>query len=160
MLVIGVLIALCVVAGAVAARTLEAQPCVAGWFLEAAPFTLPALALGLSTVLVTFALIGAPNSSSSGQYQFGFGVVTAAVAAFMGVLAGEPSQLFESAIKKRFKGRFNPTGPTHEQDAYRAVNDGAYGAMTPGNQGVDGWDWSARRERLHQISLALRGRRC
>jgi len=133
---------------------------MAGLVLEAAPFTLPTLALGLSTALDAFALVGAPTSSSSGQYQFAFGVVTAAVAAFMAVLAGEPSTLFENALEKRFKGRFNPRGTPEQQDAYRAVNDGAYGATTPGNRGVGGWDWSARRERLSQISLVLKGRRC
>lgn len=136
------------------------QPCIGGWFLELAPLLLPTLALGLSTALDTFALITAPTSTSSGQYQFGFGVVIGAVAAFMGVLAGEPSKLFEQVLEKRFAGKFDPAGTTQQQDAYRAVNEGAYGASAAGNNGVVGWDWGARRERLSQISLALIGRRC
>jgi hypothetical protein len=157
---IGILIVLCLVSATVGSRTVQIQPCIGGWFLELAPLLLPTLALGLSTALDTFALITAPTSTSSGQYQFGFGVVIGAVAAFMGVLAGEPSKLFEQVLEKRFAGKFDPAGTTQQQDAYRAVNEGAYGASAAGNNGVVGWDWGARRERLSQISLALIGRRC
>jgi len=150
----------CVAARLGGGRLLGTEPCAGGMLLELAPFVLPAVALGLSATLDTFALHLAPSSTSSGQYQFAFGVVTAGVAAFMGALAGDQATELEKTLDKQFGGKFNPTGSAEQQDAYRAVNEGAYGATATGNNQVQGWDWSARRERISQISLALKGKRC